>query len=91
MWFSLAAPGGISDPLTDLLRIGARRLIEADGPIITPGYIMGLTVAGHEALHPPKAIGIACVEAGTLRPPNAKIGSDGAPDRLTRQWRRAIC
>ena len=26
---SLAAPGGISDPLTDLLRIGARRLIEA--------------------------------------------------------------
>ena len=26
---SLAAPAGISDPLTDLLRSGARRLIEA--------------------------------------------------------------
>ena len=28
-----------------------------DGPIITPGYIMGLTAAGHATLHPPKAIG----------------------------------
>ena len=35
--------------------VQAKDLME--GSLITPGYIMGLTPAGHAALHPPKAIG----------------------------------
>lgn len=41
----------------DLLDADLRKDDLMDGPLITPGYIMGLTSAGYEALHPPKAIG----------------------------------
>lgn len=41
----------------DLLDADLRKDDLMDGSIITPGYIMGLTAAGHEALHPRKVIG----------------------------------